>query len=122
MTVPENITALIDGYEQRGEQVPERFQSPPVSPDARPYLTAFWALSHDRPIGFGGVGGISFVAVDAYAKRIGIVCEEEFWTFERMIRACDAIWLRHANASGKDKRTTISSTPMTPERFDAMFG
>lgn len=122
MTVPENITALIDGYDKRGERVPERFQSPQVSPDARQYLMAFWALSHDRPIGFGGVGGISFVAIDAYAKRLGVESAEEFWTFERMIRACDAVWLRHANGSGKDKRTAVSSTPMTPAMFDAMFG
>lgn len=122
MTLPRNVKALIDGYERRGESIPDRFRSPAIMIEAQPYLTAFWSLSHDRHLGFGGSGGIPFSAIDRYARRSGIIDPDEFWTLDAMIRACDAVWLRHANASGKDKQETISDRPVTPAMFDAMFG
>lgn len=122
MALPENVNAIIDGYENRSEQVPERYLSPKLLVSAQPYLKAFWSLCNDRQIGFGGSGGILFTAIDRYADRIGITDPDEYWTFEAMIRTCDAVWLKHANAGGKDKPQEISSEPMTPAQFDAMFG
>lgn len=122
MALPENVKAIIDGYEQRGEPIPDRYLSPEMLTEAQPYLKAFWSLSNDRQLGFGGSGGILFTAIDRYAERSGITDPDEYWTFEAMIRACDAVWLKHANGSGKDKPQNVSSEPMTPEKFDAMFG
>lgn len=122
MALPENVKAIIDGHEQRGEPIPERYLSLEVLAEAQPYLKAFWSLCEDRQIGFGGSSGIQFTAIDRYAERVGITDPDEYWTFEAMIRACDAVWLKRANAGGKDKPQEISSEPMTPAMFDAMFG
>lgn len=113
MALPENVKAIIDGHEQRGEPIPERYLSPEVIAEAQPYLKAFWSLCEDRQIGFGGRNGILFTAIDRYAERIGITDPDEYWTFEAMIRACDAIWLKYANASGTDKQQTVSEHPLS---------
>ncbi len=94
--------------------------APEVNPEAADYLTAFWALVYDRPIGFGGVGGIPFTAIARYAD-MAVISGEAFWALERAIRICDVEYLSWANA--KDgKRQTVSSQSMTPAMFDAMFG
>lgn len=94
--------------------------APETRPEAAAYLTAFWTLVYDRPIGFGGVGGIPFTAIACYADMAGIT-GDAFWVFERAIRLCDVEYLSWANT--KDgKRQTVSSDPMTPAQFDAMFG
>lgn len=123
MTLPDNVAAMIDGLEERGQPIPESYHQPDVSDEARPFLSAFWILHGDRQSGFGS-GPIPFTAIDRYAARMGIA-GDEFWVFETMIRACDSEWLKHANAkngSGKEKSNTVSSQPLTAERFDALFG
>lgn len=113
MTLPENVKVLIDGYIERGEPVPVQYRVPEIIPEAKPYLAAFWLLKNDRPIGFAGAGGISFIAIDRYADRAGIVGPDEFWLLEAMIRVCDRVWLRHANASDKDRPPTVADKPLS---------
>lgn len=123
MSLPENITAILDGHEARGEPIPDQYRHPEVLPEAQFYLSAFWALQHDRHLGFGGGGGIPFSAIDRYARRVGLR-DDEFWVFEDMIRACDGEWLKHnaEKSDPKKKRAAVSSQPLTPQLFDAMFG
>ncbi len=71
MSLPENINAILDGHEARGEPIPDQYRHPEVMPEAQFYLSAFWALQHDRHLGFGGGGGIPFSAIDRYARRLG---------------------------------------------------
>lgn len=124
MALPDNVAAAIDGYEARGECVPERYQRPDVLTEAQPFLTAFLALQYDRSSGFGP-GPIPFTAIDRYANRLRIV-GDEFWLLESMVRACDSEWLKHASEKtrkgGKGRPGTVSSEPLTAERFDALFG
>lgn len=54
---------------------------------------AFQRLTHDRPIGFGAVGSIPFLAIDRYADRFEI---EDFDEFYSLIRAMDEEYLAHA--------------------------
>jgi hypothetical protein len=50
--------------------------------------------------------------------------DEEFWMFQDMIRAADGEWLKHnaEKSDPKKKRAVVSSQPLTPQLFDAMFG
>jgi hypothetical protein len=52
------------------------------------YWSAFWDLTGDRPIGQGWIGRIPFLALDAYARRIGIE-GEDFLTFKHHVSALD---------------------------------
>lgn len=113
MATPPNVKALIDGYRERGEPVPKRYLAPELLLEAKPYLAAFWALEYDRSVGFGSVGGISFTTIDRYAARLGIVDPSEFWTFEGMIRACDAAWLKIVNSEDRGKVATIAAKPIS---------
>lgn len=115
MELPENVKLLIDGYELRGDPIPDHYKPPELLPEARVYLNAFDALEHDRPLGFGGAGGIQFTAISCYAERIGITGQEEFWVFERMIRACDTAWLKHVrnrDKEGGDSEWEIADEPL----------
>lgn len=58
---------------------------------------AFWELTNDRPLGFGGVGGIPFTAIDVYARRYGIGCLDEFTRFRALIRALDDEYVKTVN-------------------------
>lgn len=93
---------------------------PEVLPEAADLLAAFWSLAWDRPIGFGGCGGISFSAIERYAAALGIV-GDELWEFERMIRAADGEWLRWVN-SRDGRPQNVASRPMSVALFDAVFG
>lgn len=113
MTLPDNVKALIDGYIERGEPVPLQYRAPEITPEGKPYLTAFWLLKNDRPIGFAGAGGISFTAIDRYADRAGITDPDEFWLLEAMIRVCDNVWLKHVNTAGADNPPTVADKPLS---------
>ncbi len=52
---------------------------------------AWWTLSADRPIGFGGAGPIPFQAIDRYADRFGISDPDEFNSFVALIAAMDDV-------------------------------
>lgn len=57
---------------------------------------------HDRPPSFGGVAGIPFVAIDAYARRYGIE-GEDFAVLSKLIRICDAEFVAVMNEKAKAK-------------------
>lgn len=114
---------LIDGYRVRGEPIPEQYFMPELLPEASVYLTAFCSLEYDRPLGFGCFGAIQFAAIDKYADRLGIIRKDEFWLFERMIRICDDVWLKHHNASRDGEQwQTAGGMLETPEQFSGLFG
>lgn len=69
-------------------------QSKPVlAEEVMPAWRAFWALSSDRQIGFGGAGPIQFTSLDRYAARYGIDGVDEFDRFTTLIRAMDGVFL-----------------------------
>jgi hypothetical protein len=74
---------------------------PPVPDEWRFAYDAFNALKGDRAIGFGGIGPISFIAVDRYAIRYGIEDPEEFERFHDLIRAMDAAYMADVNKPRK---------------------
>jgi hypothetical protein len=55
----------------------------------RLYWDAFWGLTGDRPIGQGWIGSIPFLAIDAYARRLGIPDGEDFAAFLHHVTALD---------------------------------
>ncbi|WP_371346465.1 hypothetical protein [Ancylobacter sp. IITR112] len=70
---------------------------PALTENLLPVWNAFWALSTDRQIGFGGVGPIQFSSVDRYAIRYGIDGIDEFDRFTSLIRAMDSAFLEQIN-------------------------
>lgn len=58
---------------------------------------SFWSLTNDRQIGFGGIGGIAFTAIDGYARRYKIVDLDEFETLLELIQRLDAEYLAIVN-------------------------
>lgn len=62
-------------------------------PELAPHLTQVWRdffeLSTNRHLGFGSVGPIPWIAINAYAERMGIVDPDEFERFTALIRAMD---------------------------------
>ena len=70
-------------------------------PEIEPYLRfvwdAFWELSGDRALSFGGAGAIPFSSIDRYAQRYGIDDTDQFSRFSHLIRQLDAKYLAKAN-------------------------
>lgn len=96
--------------EYPGEIAPTAIPKPP--PDAAPelwhdfYWRAFEALRYDRQYGaFGGESPISFLAIDAYARRYGID-GEGFDRFLSLVNAVDDTWLDWKAEKAKEKSTT----------------
>lgn len=84
----------------------------------------FIALSETRTYHMAGPNPISFAEMEAYAHLHRWPMEPRHVT---IIRAMDAAWLAHANASGarregKNAVPRSSSQPMTADLFDAVFG
>lgn len=77
-------------------------------PDARlhPALVGVWNawqhLQHDRPPSMGGVLGIHWTAIDAYARRhrIGERDRSRFDLFHRLLRVLDDEFMEHHRAKG----------------------
>ncbi len=74
--------------------IPPHLWCPDLLPGADGLLTAFWALSSDRPVGMSA-GAIPFTAIDAYARRMGVDDPDEFALLLAAIRAMDGVWLDH---------------------------
>jgi hypothetical protein len=84
--------------EYPGEIAPAAIPKPPE--DAAPelwhdfYWRAFEALRYDRQYGaLGGESPISFLAIDAYARRYGIE-SDAFDRFLRLVNAIDDEWMK----------------------------
>jgi len=67
-----------------------------MCPGSADILSAFWALSSDRKVGFG-FGPIPFTAIDRWADRHGITDPDDFRLFHAGIRAADAEYVEIVN-------------------------
>lgn len=74
--------------------VPAHLHDPIMLPGADDILGAFWELSSDRPVGFG-LGQIPSTAIERYATRNGIDDLDDYTLFAKLIRVCDAAFLKH---------------------------
>lgn len=52
---------------------------------------AFWDLCGDRPVGFGAVGDIPFLSIDAWARRYGVP-DKDFPLLHGLVKAMDAAY------------------------------
>lgn len=71
--------------------------APVLLPGLDLYWGAFAELSSVRATGFAQ-GAIPWTAMDAYARRYGILDADDFALFTFYLRAMDAEWLDHARA------------------------
>jgi hypothetical protein len=74
----------------------------PKTPEwAGMYMKAFWDLKDSRQYGdMGGACEMSFLALDAWARRHQIP-DEEFWTFQMFMRALDNEYLEYVREESK---------------------
>lgn len=77
-------------------------------PGAGAYFTAFWDLSGDRQSGLT-IGAISFVAVDAYARRYGYE-GEQFEALFHFVKIIDNRWLEIMRKKSKSQTEELSLT------------
>lgn len=92
------LTDWLRDLAAEGYDVGERALAAPELPDHLQWvLDAFWDLSRDRPLGFGGVGSIPFTAVDAWARRYGIRSSDQFDRLLFLLRSLDDEYLKIVN-------------------------
>ena len=73
-------------------------------------------MSSDRQIGPGGVGPLTFLAIDAYARRYGIESEDEFDQFLYIMRMMDGFYLTKVHPPKNEQgepHQEIESTDVT---------
>ncbi|MES0071938.1 hypothetical protein [Mesorhizobium sp. M0058] len=91
-------------------------------PGAEPFLAAFWDLSTDR---YRYTGPVPGWAIRSWAAELGLDDPDELASFRGAMRAMDRVYLERANrdpgAPGKPA-PVVSSRPLSPNLFDAMFG
>lgn len=77
------------------DYVPQPLRDRPELPEHLAWLhKAFWAVSGDRQLGaMGGCGTVSFLAIDAYARRYRIADGDEFERFHHLIQSMDRAYL-----------------------------
>lgn len=73
--------------------IPESGRAPVLEPESLYYWNVYWLLHYDRFNGMS-IGGIPFVAIDAYANRFG-VDGDDFETLLFIIRSLDAAFMKH---------------------------
>lgn len=83
---------------------PALLRKPDLAPQHEWLMAAWRDLINDRTIVVGYTGPISFVAIDAWARRNGISDPEEFNEFAAVIRAIDAAYLDEMRERSKDGR------------------
>lgn len=128
---------MIDGLLDRGEPVPAHLIPPDVLPEYHVWIEAFWELSSERQIGMG-YGKIPHSAIRRWSDREGMD-EDEAESFLGAIRVMDRVWLAEISKETEDarsdkstvagtvtkpagsKKQRISSRPMSPNLFDALF-
>jgi hypothetical protein len=67
-------------------------------------------------------GPIPFTAIDRWAARRGVTDPDEFEALVACIRAMDAEWLGQGGSTADPQMPKVSSRPMSPDLFDAVFG
>ncbi|KRE02599.1 hypothetical protein ASE61_15085 [Bosea sp. Root670] len=76
---------------------------PDPLPGAEIYLSAFWDLSGDRPLGaMGGAGSIPFLALDRWAIRNGFDEAAGFERLRMVIKKLDGVYLGHMARRAKN--------------------
>lgn len=88
----------------QGRAIPDRLKPPPIFAGFEPWVEAFWELSTDRQIGFGGAGPIPSRAIADYARNMK-PSEAEF--FRVCVRAMDSVFL----SDGQDDSALIVEEP-----------
>lgn len=71
-------------------------ERPTLRRDLQFVWNAFWRLSGDRHLGFGGAGPLPFTAIDRYATRYGLDASDDFDRFAALISAMDQAYLKWA--------------------------
>lgn len=87
-------------------------------------MAAFWALNADRSLGMGGAGPISFLAIDAYARRYGIGTDDidEFELFRTVIKALDSAYLEKKHTpQTEDGKDIVEVDPNDPNAVKALL-
>jgi hypothetical protein len=77
--------------EQRGAEPIALANRPNLLPGLEVVWAAFWDLCGDRAIGFGAVGDIPFLAIDAWARRYGVP-DADFGRLHSLVKAMDAAY------------------------------
>ena len=88
---------VIAAHRDAGQIAPEELFAPDLLPEAAPIFAAWCELTHDRPIGASGAGGIPFASIDRYAARFGPQDIDDFAFFMRAIRMMDGLYLDVVN-------------------------
>lgn len=72
----------------RGHPIPKEAIPPDLAEECVFAYVAFRELVTDRPVGFG-IGSIPWTAIDAYARRYGVLDIDEFEQLVVLIRAAE---------------------------------
>jgi hypothetical protein len=64
------------------------------------YWNAFWQINTDRPSNSAGISAISYMAIDAYARREGLE-GSDFYDLFNIVRAMDAEFIDHVAKASK---------------------
>ena len=79
--------------EQEGRPLPSGYlDRPGLIFGAEFFWFAFWEITTDRPLGFGGEGRIPYTAIRSFANDYGITSDSFSW-FLAVIREMDAEYL-----------------------------
>ena len=83
-----------------------------LKPDMVDHLSTIWRdffeLSSTRNLGFGAVGPIPWIAISAYAERMGINDPDEFERFTTLIRIMDGEYLTFIGEKSKKEQANRS--------------
>lgn len=117
-------------HEKRREPIPAHLFRPEIIDGYASWVGAFWELSTERQIAFG-VGNIPIGAVHAWAER-NLISGDDFASFLGAIRAMDRVYLARVREKREQEAETppaqrkakvnVSTRPMSPKLFDALFG
>lgn len=81
-------------------------ERPALRRDLQFVWNAFWKLSGDRQLGFGGAGPLPFTAIDRYAARYRIDATDDFDRFAALIGAMDQAYLKWASERAETSKET----------------
>lgn len=86
--------------EERCADLPDEVFNPPDLPfEYHFFITAFFDLCGDRPLGFGAIGNISWTSINTYIQATGIAAhDEDFATLvSEVIRSIDNDYVADVN-------------------------
>ena len=90
---------------QEGAELPKAIKNAPILlPGLQMFMEAFERLNTGRPVGFGGLGRISWRDIQEYCDRTGITDEEQRDDMEYQINALDAAYLDWWESTNKKGR------------------